>query len=103
MINEEFGHRRLIKRKTCFLTSGYLLLNTTPHLAKFHDISLEGIGIVTERPLHVSGQVKLALNTRKKGLVLVEGKICWCRRTKHGWKSGIAFNKRLSYEPAMIC
>ena len=98
----EFGHRRGSKRRACFLVGGYVLLDKAPYVAKYYDISLEGVGVITEKPLPAGMHVKIALNTKKKGLVLVKGKICWCKKERNGWRSGITFDRELSYEMTMI-
>tara|TARA_Y100000031_G_C8051471_1_gene306370 strand:- start:380 stop:691 length:312 start_codon:yes stop_codon:yes gene_type:complete len=100
--NESFGHRRSSKRRACFLAAGYLLFDKAPYLAKYHDINLDGIGAIVDKPLPVNIQVKIALNTKKKGLVLVKGKVCWCKKAQLGWRLGISFNRKLSYETTMI-
>lgn len=99
---EAFGQRRSYKRKDCFLVGGYVMLDKAPYVAKYCDISLEGIGVITERPLPVGMHVRVALNTKKKGLMLVDGKICWCKTADKGWRSGIVFDRKLSVELTMI-
>lgn len=100
--NSGFGHRRGAKRRSCFLVGGYVMLDKAPYVAKYSDISLDGIGVVTEQPLPVNMHVKVALNTKKKGLMLVDGKICWCKTATRGWRSGIVFDRKLSVELTMI-
>ncbi|MBN3040860.1 MAG: PilZ domain-containing protein [Candidatus Omnitrophica bacterium] len=102
MDNVIFDYRRKVKRKPCFLASGFILYNKAPVLAGYEDVSVSGAGILTNGALQVNGQVTLALNTRRKGLVLVDGKVCWCQRVRSGWRSGIAFNRVLSFEPTII-
>jgi len=97
-----FGQRRSSKRKACFLVGGYVMLDKAPYVAKYCDISLDGIGVVTEQPLPVNMHVRVALNTKKKGLMLVDGKICWCKNAGKGWRSGIVFDRKLSVELTMI-
>lgn len=99
---DEFGQRRSSKRKACFLVGGYVMLDKAPYVAKYRDINLNGIGVVTEQPLPVNTYVKVALNTKKKGLMLVDGKICWCKNSSRGWCSGIVFDRKLSVELTMI-
>ncbi len=98
----EFDHRRAAKRRSCFLVGGYVMLDKAPYLAKYFDISLEGVGVITQEPLSVNIHVKVALNTKKKGLMLILGKVCWCRRGSNGWRSGIRFDKKLIHELGMI-
>jgi len=78
------------------------LFNKVPHLAGYKDITSSGAGVITKEPLPINAQAKLALNTKRKGLILVEGKVCWCKRQQQGWRSGICFNRVLSFEPTMI-
>ncbi len=97
-----FGHRRTSKRMSCFLVGGYVMLDKAPYVAKYCDISLDGIGVITEQPLPVGTHVRVALNTKKKGLMLVDGKICWCKNPGKNWRSGVVFDRKLSVELATI-
>jgi hypothetical protein len=98
----EFDHRRAAQRRSCFLVGGYVMLDKSPFVAKYFDISLEGVGVLTQEPLPANTYVKVALNTKKKGLMLIAGRICWCKKGERGWRSGIAFDKKLSHELTMI-
>jgi PilZ domain len=98
----EFDHRRSAERRSCFLVGGYVMLDKSPYVAKYFDISLEGVGVVTEEPLPANIHVRVALNTKKKGLMLISGKVCWCRKGLRGWRSGIVFDDKLLHELSMI-
>jgi len=102
MHNVTYGYRRICERRPCFFACGFILLNKDTYSVGFEDISLSGVGTITNRPLPINSYVTVALNTKKKGLILVDGKICWSKRVDRGWRSGIVFNKKLSFEPAVI-
>ena len=100
--NALYGYRRADERKQCFLACGFVVLNNTPVSAGFEDVSVSGAGIITRKPLPLNAYVTLAFNTRKKGLLLVSGKVCWCRNIYRGWRSGVVFVRKLAFEPTMI-
>jgi PilZ domain len=100
--NAIYDYRRCIERKPSFLACGFLLFGADSLTIGFNDISLTGAGISSPTPLPINAQIKLALNTKKKGLIIIEGKICWCKKTFKGWHSGIVFNRKMSFEPDMI-
>ncbi len=100
--NSIYGYRRIRERKPSFLACGFLLLGNDPLTIGFDDISSNGAGIYTHNPLTLNSQVRLALNTKNKGLIIVAGKICWCKKTYKGYRSGIVFNRKMAFEPDMI-
>lgn len=99
--NVVYGYRRLSERRPCFLTCGFILRNKDIYSVGIEDVSLSGVGMITHYPLPINSYVTVALNT-KKGLILVDGKVCWSKRVDRGWRSGIEFNKKLSFESAVI-
>lgn len=100
--NAIYDYRRTSERKPCFLACGFIILNKSPYSVGFEDVSPSGVGMVTAHPLQINSQVTLAINTKKRGLILVEGKVCWLKKIHRGWRCGVSFNKKLSFEPAVI-
>jgi len=100
--NAIYDYRRVSERKPCFLACGFILLNKNLYSAGFEDVSPSGVGMITGHPLPINSQVTLALNTKKRGLILIDGKVCWSKKTHRGWRCGVSFNKKLCFEPSMI-
>ena len=100
--NAIYGYRRISERRPSFLAGAFLVYDQHLHNVGCNDISQTGAGVLTNCPIAVHSQVRLAVNTRKNGLMMIEGKICWSRKTYQGWRSGIRFNRRILFEPSVI-
>jgi hypothetical protein len=100
--NAIYGYRRVSRRKSAFLACGFLLFDQQSLTVGLNDISQTGAGIATNAPLVLRSQVRLAVNTKKKGLIIIDGRVCWSKKTYNGWRSGISFDRKISFEPGMI-
>ena len=76
----------------------YNSFNGDAHLIKYKDISPKGAGVITLKRLPLNSQFRMELNTKKAGILLLEGKVCWHKKMLEAWRSGIVFNRILGFE-----
>lgn len=89
---EYFKERRIFHRFTINIPASYVdpLLNKTLN-AQTHDISVEGLGLVSERKLTVGTILEICLQMTDNGeKIVVKGKVVWLTLTDDNkYRAGI--------------
>jgi hypothetical protein len=98
MQEEVFVYRRTAKRLPCFFRGSYISQGNISHAAVCNDISSKGAGVTTSTLLPLNTQVKMKFDTGKINPLLLEGRVCWCRKTLDKWQAGIVFNRDLPFD-----
>ena len=96
--DEACGYRRTTKRMPCSLTGRFLAQDKTLSAVTCQDISTEGAGVTTAVHLPINTYVTIGMDTKKKNCLLLEGRVCWCKRILSGWHAGIKFDRPLPFE-----
>lgn len=95
MRQEFFDYRRTHRRIPCSWTGEVAPFGRPSHEMKCEDISLEGLAFSSPLSLRVNSHVKVKVHTVKAGRLILEGKICWCKKADIGWQIGLKFTKKL--------
>ena len=97
-----FDHRRLTKRFLCFLSGRYTTAENICAELGCEDISKKGARVLTAEPLPVDSHFSFDVTTTKMSLLPLEGRVRWCNKTVHGYRSGIAFDRELTFNVRSI-
>jgi hypothetical protein len=92
------NERRLVERLPCFLSGRYTSSSSYFCELGCEDISPKGAKVFTLDPLKEKSYLRFDINTKKRDLYAIDGKVCWTKKAVHGWHSGIAFDKNLPFD-----
>jgi len=97
-----FGRRRAVRRLPCSLIGSYFGTDQTPHLLRYDNISSKGAKVNTLDALVPKTSFKMEIISRNKGVLFLEGRVCWSNKIKDKWYSGVIFEKDFPYNPEEI-
>lgn len=90
-----FDYRREHKRLACDWPGEIATSDRGIHEIKCADVGRQGIGFSSPIPLDVDSQAQIKVDIPESGLLVLEGRICWCEKAETGWKLGVALNRVL--------
>jgi hypothetical protein len=99
---EFFSYRRSSERYSCCIEGVFTYKGNAIHTIKCSDISLYGLGGVTVLPLPPNTFVKIKAACQHYPYLLLQGRVCWCKRDLNGYRVGIEFYRPLPYVLARI-
>ena len=101
-MNSSYGYRRIKDRYVCSLSGDFYFSQGSTCNVDCDNISSSGAKINIPISLPINSYIKLKLSSKKMDTILIEGKVCWCRKSLGKYQAGILFNKALAVEPAML-
>jgi hypothetical protein len=94
---ELFSFQRASKRYPCCLEGVFTSEDNTVHTIKCSDISLHGVGGITSLRLPLNTCVKIKAMCRHSRTLLLQGRVCWCKKDLNGYRVGIELYKPLPF------